>query len=154
MKLIGCLIWWAFGTICILISKKVYKKQQRDYKQYPIVDATVIGTHDYHGKRWMVEFKDKKGREVVGADDTFAESTFHPQKYAIPIRGDVEQVYCWENIHPSNHSISGMKILYTFHFCNEDYYVLRKKREKRNRKIFWLVAILMYIFGAMILISG
>lgn len=154
MQVIGCLMWWAFGALCILAAKKIYGKKEVNYEQYPTIDAVVIGTHDYHGTKWMVKFKDEAGREVIGADDTFAESTFHPQKYSLPKRGTTERVYYWKTNHRGNHTINDAPILYTIHFCNEDFYILRKEKVNRWRKVFRIVGILMFLAGAAILVSG
>lgn len=154
MHVIGCLILWIFGALFLLVAKKVFNIKQVDYRQFPITVATVIGTHDYFGKRWMVKFTDTYGTQVLGADDTIAESTFHPEKYSLPKRGTMEYVYYWPNSHRSKFSINGVPLLYEFHFCNEAFYTLQKEKAKRNRMIFRIVGILMFLAGAAILVWG
>ena len=149
--ILGCLMCWLFATVFILAVRKVYNKKEIHYEQYPIIEADVMGTHDFNGDRWMVRFRDESGREVIAADDTSAESTFSPEKHAIPKRGTSERVYLWAIDYPTNRSISGMPIMYYFHFCNEEFYALSKMRNRRRSVALSLAAIALYIVGAVLL---
>ena len=153
MRVIGCLIVWAFGALFALTAKKFNNRKPINYKQYPVAEGIVIGTYDFIGTRWMVRFKDETGREVIGADDMYAESTFHPQKHAIPKRGDTERIYYWENSDPSSHRINGTPIQYMFHFCKEDFYSLKNERDKWRKILLWGIVLFMYIVGILILFS-
>ena len=154
MQVIGCLFWWAFGVLFTIIAQKVCAKEEINYSQYLTTEAEVIGTHDYHGSRWMVRFADETGEEVIAADNMLAGSTFRPQKYVLPKRWNTERVYYWKNNHPNTYSISGAPLRYTFRFCNEGFYTLIKEKQKRRRVICWIAAILMFLAGTLILLSG
>ena len=154
MQVIGCLICCIFGIIFFRAAQTVYGKNEVNYQQYPCTDAVVIGTLDFHGYRWMVEFTDEEGMPVIGADDKPSESTFHPQKYTLPKRGNTERVYYWEKKHPHSHSINGTPIAYTIHFCNENFYALLKEKNKRSQKLFRIAGVVMIVLGIAVLFFG
>lgn len=154
MKVIGCLLVWAVGALFLLAYKKLYSKEPVDYRQYPTVEGTVIGIHEFCGSRWMVRFQDETGRDVIGADDMRAESTFQPQKHSLPRRGDTEHIYYWQESRAGSYRINGTPILYRFHFCNEDFYSLRKERHKRWINGFRIAGVSLFFVGILVLFFG
>lgn len=153
MYLIGCLMAWGFGVLFIMGATKLRAKKDVHYEQCPTAEATVIGTHKFYGSRWMVRFEDETGEEVIGADDVRAESAFFPKKHFIPKRGNVEQVYYWKDNSPGKRCINDVPVRYTFHFCNEDFYILHTKRGKRRRVLYWIAGLAMFMIGIVILLA-
>lgn len=152
MYLISCLIAWSLGALFIAVAKLHGKKEEVNYAQYPTAEATVIGTYKFYGSRWMARFENETGEEVIGADDVYAESTFFPKKHSIPKRGNVERVYYWRDNDLNSHRIGGSYIRYMFHFCNESFYDLHKKRTKRMCVSRWIMGLVLIAIGIVILL--
>ena len=154
MEIIGCLFIWLFAGI-FFNGAKIYVAKKKDFSEYPVAEGRVIGTHDYNGKRWMVEFTGPDGEKVIGADHICSESTFHPERYTLPKRGNSENFYYWEHGRTNSRlRINGTPVLYYIHFCNEDFYALTMERHQRKRKYFMIASVVMFLLGIMVLIGG
>ena len=154
MNIAGCLIFWIFAGI-FFAGTKLFAVKKKDFSEYPITEGTVIGTHDYNGKRWMVQFTGQDGKEVIGADHIQSESTLHPEKYALPKRGNTEKFYYWEHGRTNSRlSINGTPVLYHIHFCNEGFYTLSAERHQRNRKYCLAASAALFLLGIAGLIWG
>lgn len=104
-------MFWVFAGI-FFAGTKLFAVKKKDFSEYPVTEGTVIGTHDYNGERWMVKFTAPDGKEVIGADHIHSESTFRPEKYALPKRGNTEKFYYWEHGRANNRlSINGTPVL-------------------------------------------
>ena len=103
----------------------------------------------------MVEFTGPDGEKVIGADHICSESTFHPERYTLPKRGNSENFYYWEHGRTSSRlRINGTPVLYYIHFCNEDFYALTMERYQRKRKYFMTASVVMFLLGIVVLIGG
>lgn len=149
MNIIACLIFW---FLAYLAFPKRRNDRPKNYTQYPIRKAEVIGTGDYYGERWRVRFEDENGAMVIGVDDILASGTFHPEKYTLPKRGTVEDIYYWKLKEPYTHFINDKPVAYRFHFCNEAYYDLHWQQIKRDGKVFAVVAVCLFVIGLSILL--
>ncbi|MBO7254097.1 MAG: hypothetical protein J6V36_02210 [Clostridia bacterium] len=154
MNIVGCIIFWIFAAIFYKAAKNSVVEKE-DFSKYPVSEGTVIGTHDYRGKRWMVEFIGPDGKKVIGADHILSVGTFHPEKYTLPKRGNSESFYYWEhNRKNSRLTINNKPVLYYIHFCNEDFYTLIIEQYQRNRKCLFVASAVLFLLGIAILIFG
>lgn len=154
MQIVGASLFWLFAAICFVTAKKVYGKKTVDYSQYRLASGTVIGTHDFHGQCWMVKFRDSNGREVIGADEYFARNTFHPQKYTLPKRGELEWFYYWPMEKPDRFKINDIPVAYYIHFCNETLYELHHIYCSKNKNRLYTIGVITALMGFAILIFG
>lgn len=154
MPILGAGLFWLFAAICFVAAKKVYTKKSIDYSQYRIASGTVIGTHEFHGQRWMVKFRDLNSRDVIGADDLLAYSTFHPDKYTMPKRGEIEWFYYWPIKQPGIFKINDTPVAHHIHFCNEDHYELHRAYCKKNKNRLCVIGAITTLMGFAILIFG
>ena len=153
MQIIGCLITWVFVAIFWWGAKASVVKEE-DFSRYPVAEGKVIGTYNHiGGKRWMVKFSEPDGKKVIGADHIRSESTFHPERYTLPKRGNTVKFYYWEHDRKRS-GINGVPIMYYIHFCNEDFYTLIKECARRRRKYFLIASAVMFLMGVVILIWG
>lgn len=151
MNIVGFIIFNILGIIVIVMYPKILTYGQiEDYSEYPVAIATVIGTSDFCGYRWIVEFTDETGREVLGMDDMLAYNTFSPEKYHLPKRRTKEKVFFWKDDSNSYYAINGKRVEYNIHFCNEDLYNLNRIQHKRSLFFSKLFGIFCIICGFLI----
>ncbi len=154
MKIVGCLFFWIFAVI-FYYAAKILVVKKKDFSEYPITEGTVIGSHDFGGKRWMVKFTGPDGKKVIGADHILCKNTFNPENYTLPKRGNLERFYYWEHGRKNRRlSINNTPVLYYIHFCNEDFYTLSMERHQRNRKCCMSASVVTFLLGIAILIWG
>lgn len=137
------------------LGAKNYVVKKKDFSEHPIAEGIVLGTYDYSGQRWMVKFTGPDGKEVIGADHIPSESTFHPEHYTLPKRGNTERFYYWEHGRVNNRlRINRIPVLYYIHFCNGNFYTLAMERHRRNRKYCLIASAVLFLLGIAVLIWG
>lgn len=131
MKVIG-IIFIIVGIFLFRVTRNLYC-EKTDYMKYPKTVGTVLHTHDFTGCRWIVQFYNEEGREVLGMDDVVAASSFHSEEYHMPQKNTEQQFYYWElNRQKYHYSINDTPIEYYIHFCDEELYELAHKQLRRS----------------------
>lgn len=129
MNIFGTLIFFVIGGILIWRPKA----SKTDYSRYPVTVGEVKIPFDACGDRWLVDFIDEEGMEVVGMDDIAYEGgTFHPERYHLPKRKTMECIYYWKmgKTEQGHYFINGKPITHYIHFCDETLYELNRKKER------------------------
>ncbi|MCD7840164.1 MAG: hypothetical protein LUG46_05985 [Erysipelotrichaceae bacterium] len=146
MNIIGIIVFWITGVICIFGFPVIFHKKIVDYTKYPIIKGTVLHSEECGGKRWIVQFN-VDNQKVLAMDDYFMATTFNSQKYSLPQCGEVEDIYYWKYDGSSTYTINGTKVKYYFHFCNENYYQLRHIKDHHTIIMFRFLGIILLVIG-------
>lgn len=154
MNIVGAIIFFAWGVLFGVVVRKAYKKDDKDYSQYDTAVGTVIRTLDFCGERWIVDFKNAQGKQVLGMDNRLCASTFSTEKYHLPKRNTQEKVYYWKCNSSSRYRFSGREVDYYIHFCDETLYQLLDEKNRRREKVFALLGVIFALMGIMIFAFG
>lgn len=154
MNLVGAVIFVVIGLLIIICVPKLYSENQNvDFSVYPQREAIVLHTYDFYGDRWVVEVQDINGEKFLGIDSILASSTFY-KTYHIPKTGEKVMIYYWESKKKGKFSINNIKLKYEFHFCDESFYELGKKKIKNSIIRSKILGILFIIGGVLIFIKN
>lgn len=128
MYLIGAILFTIIGLLIIICVPKLYSKYQNmDFSVYPKKEAIVLHTYNFYGERWVVEIKENDNEKFLAIDSIPTSSTFL-KKYHIPKTGEKVDIYYWESKDKNKFSINNTYLKYEFHFCDESFYELQKKK--------------------------
>ena len=117
-NIIGFVFIGLFALLFLRIGKSSKTREDKDYSQYPIIEAIVQGTEDNH---WIVSFEDENGEMVLGRDDKYTRNSFNPPKIRVR-KGAREMVYYWPWDRPNHrYRMNDMELKYHIHFCNPAY---------------------------------
>ena len=147
----------AIGIVIFIALPKLFTKPPKDYSNDPVIEGTVLHQEDFCGRRWLVSFYDEHGAEHLAMDDQLSSDTFHPERFAIPKTGTNERIRLRkrtnDDMHRGFYRLNSQPVEYTFHFCNEAFYDMKKMQDQRSIRncrilgaAFVVLAILLLIF--------
>lgn len=152
MNIVGALIFWFAGFLSFMMAKAM-KSENKDYSDLPVAEGKVLGMEDFCGDRWLVQFKNELGEEVIGMDDIASGSTFHPERYHLPCKKMQVKVYYYAREDKSRFGVNNKPVTHYIHFCDETFYDLTKKGKRNAGKICVVAGIIFIFFGAIILLQ-
>ena len=150
MNVFGGIIFIIIGIYTIIRIPKVLLYKENDYTKFNETTGTVIGTEDFMGNRWIVEFIDENGEKVLGMDDVITYSTFFPKTFNIPEKGQEERIHYWKPDTNLKYSINNKPIKYYIHFYNEDLYKLKKVKGRNHSILAVAIGIIIILCGILV----
>ncbi len=146
-KIVGALMWFAFGGFFFWGGLPHKMKKVKNYSQYPRAMGKYVYEYRTYSKtrEAVIRFVDAEGVERLG---------FHDWGEKLPREHPTGEVYYWKRTDGSQYSLNFQPIDYMVHYCDSHIYDGYLESMKRPKPFFLVTGSILIAVGVFLLLFG